>query len=58
MYIHTKTCAKNQTRACLYAWYKRSDTKKIMASGRTNFVDEITVSINQTYIDKHDVLNK
>ena len=28
-----------------------------MASGSTNFVEEITVSINNIDIDKHDELN-
>ncbi len=29
-----------------------------MASGSTNFVEKITVSLNNMYIDQHDVLNK
>ena len=56
VYIVTKH-ALNIKQEHAYTRDKNDQTQK-KSSGSKHFVEEITVSINNTYIDKHDVLNK
>ena len=56
MYIHTNHVLKIK-QGYAYTHDKNNQTQK-RASGSTNFVEEITVSINNISIDKHDVLRK
>ncbi len=56
MYIHTKHAQKiKQWQAHTHDQHDQTQT---IASSCTHFVKKIIVSINNIFIDKHNVLNK